>query len=213
MKVVLIGASGMIGSRILKELVSRGHKVIAVVRDPSRVAAQPGVTAARGDVNNAVELAGVMRGADAVIDAYGPGEGNAGKLIDATRSILAAVRQAEVRRVIIVGGAASLFVAPGVTLLDSGHLPEQWLAIAKAHSDVLKLLRTTNLGDGLDWTYFSPAAFIQPGERTGKFRLGKDDLVADEHGQSRISAEDYAIALVDELERPQHFRERFTVGY
>lgn len=213
MKVVLIGASGMIGSRLLKELVSRGHKVIAVVRDPSRVAAQPGVTAARGDVNNAVELAGVMRGADAVIDAYGPGEGNAGKLIDATRSILAAVRQAEVRRVIIVGGAASLFVAPGVTLLDSGHLPEQWLAIAKAHSDVLKLLRTTNLGDGLDWTYFSPAAFIQPGERTGKFRLGKDDLVADEHGQSRISAEDYAIALVDELERPQHFRERFTVGY
>lgn len=213
MKVVLIGASGMIGSRILKELVSRGHKVIAVVRDPSRVAAQPGVTAARGDVNNAVELAGVMRGADAVIDAYGPGEGNAGKLIDATRSILAAARQAEVRRVIIVGGAASLFVAPGVTLLDSGHLPEQWLAIAKAHSDVLKLLRTTNLGDGLDWTYFSPAAFIQPGERTGKFRLGKDDLVADEHGQSRISAEDYAIALVDELERPQHFRERFTVGY
>jgi putative NADH-flavin reductase len=213
MKVVLIGASGMIGSRILKELVSRGHNVVAVVRDSSRVSAEPGVTVALGDVNNAVELSDVMRGADAVVDAYGPGEGNAGKVIDATRSILAAVRQAGVRRVIIVGGAASLFVAPGVTLLDSGHLPEQWLAIAKAHSDLLKLIRTTDLAADLDWTYLSPAAFIQPGERTGKFRLGKDDLLVDEQGQSRISAEDYAIALVDELERPQYVRERFTVGY
>jgi hypothetical protein len=106
-----------------------------------------------------------------------------------------------------------LFVAPGVTLLDSGRLPEQWLAIAKAHSDLLKLIRTTDLAADLDWTYLSPAAFIQPGERTGEFRLGKDDLVVDEQGQSRISAEDYAIAMVDELDRPQQVRERFTVGY
>ncbi|MGC2300472.1 MAG: NAD(P)-dependent oxidoreductase [Acidobacteriaceae bacterium] len=213
MKVVLIGASGMIGGRVLKELISRGHKVVAVVRDSSRVSAEPGVTVAVGDVNNAAELSGVMREADAVVDAYGPGEGNAGKVIDATRSILAALRQAGVRRVIIVGGAASLFEASGVTLLDSGDLPEQWLPIAKAHSDLLKLIRTTDLAADLEWTYLSPAAFIQPGERTGKFRLGKDDLVVDQEGQSRISAEDYAIALVNELERPQHVRERFTVGY
>lgn len=213
MNVVLIGASGMIGSRILKEMVSRGHKVTAVVRDPSKVAAEAGVSVVKGDVNGASALAGVLRGADAVIGAYSPPKGSEQQLLEATSALLTTARQAVIRRVIIVGGAASLFVVPGVTLLDSGHLPKEFLAIAKAHRDLLQSLQTTDLAAGLDWTYFSPAAFIQPGERTGKFRLGKDDLLVDGLGQSRISAEDYAIALVDELERPQHVRQRFTVGY
>jgi len=213
MKVALIGASGMIGSRVLKELVSRGHQVIAVVRDPSKVDAAPGVTAVKADVSDVAALAEALRGADALVSAYGPGPGNEQLVIPATKAILEAARRAELQRVILVGGAASLFVAPGVTLLDSGHLPKEWVGIATAHSGLLELLRTTDLGAGLDWTYFSPASFIQPGERTGKFRLGKDEMVADAQGQSRISAEDYAVALVDELEHPQHVRQRFTIGY
>jgi putative NADH-flavin reductase len=213
MNVVLIGASGMIGSRVLKELVSRGHKVIAVVRDPSKVAAGPGVTVVKGDVNDVAALTGILNGVDAVVLSYSPPPGNEQQVIPATQSLFTSMKRAGVKRVIVVGGAASLFVAPGVTLLNSGHLPEQWKAIATAHRDLLDHLRSTNTGAGLDWAYFSPAGFIQPGERTGKFRLGKDDLVVDRKGESRISAEDYAIALVDELERPQHVRERFTIGY
>lgn len=213
MKVALIGASGMIGSRVLKELISRGHKVTAVVRDSSRVPEERGVTAVTADVNDVSALERALRGADAVVSAYAPPQGHEEQVSESTRAVIQAVRQAGVRRVMIVGGAASLFVAPGVTLLDSGHVPKEWLAIARAHRDLLELLRTTEVVAGLDWTYLSPAAFIQPGERTGKFRLGKDDLVKDAEGQSRISAEDYAIALVDELERPQHTGQRFTVGY
>jgi len=203
----------MIGSRVLKELVSRGHRVMAVVRDPSKVEAGPGVTIVRADVNDAAALGEILSDADAVVLSYSPPPGNEEQVISAAQSLFAAVKKLAVRRVIVVGGAASLFVAPGVTLLNSGHLPEQWKAIAKAHSDLLDLLRTTNLAAGLDWTYFSPASFIQPGEKTGKFRLGTDELVVDGKGESRISAEDYAIALVDELERSQHVRQRFTIGY
>lgn len=213
MNIVLFGASGMIGSRILRELVSRGHGVKAVVRDPSRVAAEPGVTVAGGDMSDAAQVASLAAGADAVVSAYSPGQGTETRLLPAIEALVAGVKQAGVQRVLIVGGAASLFVAPGVTLLASGHLPAQWLAIAQAHADVLGWLRTSDAAKGLEWTCFSPAAFIEPGERTGKFRLGGDDLMMDAQGQSRISAEDYAIALVDELERPQHARQRFTVGY
>jgi len=213
MNVVLIGASGMIGVRVLRELTGRGHKVTAVVRDPSRVAAGAGVSVVKGDVNDVAALTGVLRGADAVISAYNPPPGSEQQVVETTRGLLTAARQAGVRRVIIVGGAASLFVAPGVTLLESGHIPNEWQAIARAHRDLLHELKTTDIAAGLDWTCLSPAAFIQPGERTGKFRTGKDDLIVDGEGQSRISAEDYAIALVDELERSQHLGERFTVGY
>ena len=213
MNIIVIGASGMVGSRVVRELVSRGHTVTAVARDPSKIPAEPHVCAVKGDVNDAAALAETLRGSDAVVNAYGPGRRQEQLVIPAALAVLAAAKQAGVKRVIIVGGAASLLIAPGKTLLDSGRLPKEWLAIAKAHSDLLQLLLTTNLGAGLDWTYFSPAGLIQPGQRTGKFRVGKDELIVDEQGQSCISAEDYAVALVDELEQPHHVRERFTVGY
>lgn len=213
MKIAVVGASGMVGSRVVKELVARGHQVTAIARNPSKIPALPGVTAVRGDVHDPADLAGKLQGADAVVSAISPPAGKEAEVSTETSALLQAARQAGIRRVLIVGGAASLFVAPGVTLLDSGHLPEQWLAIATAHRDLLDRLRTTDMAKDLDWTYFSPAGLIQPGNRTGKFRLGKDDLVVDAQGQSRISAEDFAVALVDELEHPQHIRQRFTIGY
>jgi uncharacterized protein len=213
MKVVLIGASGMIGSRVLQELASRGHQVVAVARNPEKIAPLPGVTPVEADLHQTGQLENLLRGVDAVVSAISPPQGQEEQVLSSTRSVLDAARHAGARRVLIVGGAASLFVAPGITLLASGHLPQQWLPIGTAHANLLHALQTTGLAADLDWTYFSPAAFIQPGERTGKFRLGKDALVADGQGQSRISAEDYAVALVDELEKPQHLRQRFTIGY
>jgi uncharacterized protein len=209
MNVVLYGATGMIGSRILKELISRGHNVTAVVRDPSRIPAHPGVSAIKGDIFDADDIAAKTIGADAVISAYGPGAGDANDLVKATRSLIAGLHKADTRRLIFVGGAGSLLVTPGVDLIDSGLLPEQYREIAIAHRDSLKMLS----GADLLWTYFSPAGFIQPGQRTGKFRLGTTSLIADEKGNSSISAEDYAVALVDELETPKHIHEQFTIGY
>jgi len=208
MNVVLFGATGMIGSRVLMELVSRGHKVTAVARDLSRVPVEPGVKAVLGDVLDSAAVAEIVKGSDAVISAYSPGQ-NPAAIVDATRSLIAGLKQAGVRRFIEVGGAGSLFVAPNMLLVDAPAFPAEYKEIAVAHADALEVLRSSDL----DWTYFSPAAFIQPGERTGKFRLGEDTLVVDEKGSSRISAEDYAIALVDELENPKYIRRRFTIGY
>ena len=208
MNVVLYGASGMIGSRILNELVSRGHRVIALIRDPSKVPANPNVAAVQGDILDPEDVATKVRGADAVVSSYSPGA-NVDDLLTATRALIAGLHKADARRLLMVGGAGSLLVAPGVDLIDSGRLPEQWKGIAIAHRDALQQLRESDLA----WTYFSPAAFIEPGQRTGKFRLGGDTLLADAQGNSRISAEDYAIALVDELESPKHLRERFTIAY
>ncbi len=209
MNVVLYSATGMIGKRVLNELISRSHHVTAVVRDPSKVPANPAVKAVKGDILNPEDVAAKVKGADAVISAYGPGQGPVEELLEATRSLIAGLKQAGVSRLIFVGGAGSLLVAPGVDIIASGHLPEEYKAIAIAHRDALNILRESDL----DWTYFSPAIFIQPGERTGKFRLGGDSLVADDQGKSSISAEDYAIALVDELENPKYIRQRFTAAY
>ena len=209
MNVVLYSPTGMIGSRVLTELVSRGHNVTAIARDPSKVPAHPGVNVVKGDIFDTADVAAKVVGADAVISAYGPGQGDVNDLIKATRSLIAGLDKSDVKRLIFVGGAGSLLVAPGVNVIDSGHLPEEYKAIAIAHRDALKLLRDSDL----DWTYFSPAGFIQPGERTGKFRLGTTSLITDDKGNSSISAEDYAIALVDELEHPKHIRQQMTAAY
>jgi hypothetical protein len=199
----------MIGSRILDELVRRGHTVTAVSRHPEKVEALDGVKAVQGDVTDAASVAAIARGADAVVSAYAPPRPDPGKILDATRALMAGLKEAGVRRLIAVGGAGSLEVAPGVQLVDTPEFPSGWMAIALAHRDVLPILKQSDL----DWTYFSPAALIGPGVRTGKFRLGNTRLVANDRGESRISAEDYAVALVDELENPQNIRKQFTAAY
>jgi putative NADH-flavin reductase len=209
MKVVLFGASGMIGSRVLNELVRRGHAVTAVVRHPENIQPINGVQIVPGDVTSHASVAAAAKGAEAAISAYSPPRTHPELLVDATRSILSGLAEAGVKRVIIVGGAGSLEVAPGVQLVDTPSFPPAWLSISLAHRDVLPVLKESDL----DWTYFSPAALIEPGARTGKFRVGGTRLLADDHGESKISAEDYATALVDELENPHHVRQQFTAAY
>jgi putative NADH-flavin reductase len=207
MRIVLYGASGNAGKRIYQELVTRGHDVLAVVRNPKDLA--PGIKSQQDDLRSADRIAGIIRGADAVISAYAPPAEDAGQLIEVTRRQIEAVRKAGALRLIVVGGAGSLEVAPGVTMLASGQLPEQWVPIAKSHARALQLLESSDI----NWTYFSPAAFFGPGERTGTYRLGGSSLIAKADGESRISMEDYAVALANELENPAHERSRFTIGY
>jgi uncharacterized protein len=208
MKVAVIGATGKAGQRITAELLQRGHSVLAVVRTPEKVPTTKGIEVAKSDLSDVAQLVDVLNGADAVVSAYGPPADDTDQIIGTTKRIAEAVKRNK-QRLLVVGGAASLFVAPGVTVLASGYLPEPYVPIARSHEQVLKDLKAS----GADWTNFSPAGLFEPGERTGKFRLGKDDLIADAGGNSRISMEDYAIAAVDELERPQHRGERFTIGY
>ncbi|HEX4283555.1 MAG TPA: NAD(P)-dependent oxidoreductase [Terracidiphilus sp.] len=208
MKVVLFGASGMIGSRILQELLQRGHSVVAVVRHPEKIAAGK-ATVVKGDVMDQASVTSAAQGTDAAISAYSPPQDNPQLVVAAAHALLAGLTSAGVKRVLVVGGAGSLEVAPGVQLVDTPTFPAAWKAIALAHRDVLPVLKASDR----DWSYFSPAAFIQPGERTGKFTVGGTKLVTDAKGESRISAEDYAIAAVDEIESSKHLRQQFTVGY
>ena len=207
MKVILYGATGNVGKRILSELTQRGHKVTAVARNVSAV--PTGVDARQDDLSSVDRIASIIAGADAVVSAYGPPPDDTDQLVAVTERQIAAVRKAGNVRLIVVGGAGSLEVAPGVSLLASGHLPAAWVPIATSHDKALKLLQSSDI----NWTYFSPAAYFEPGERTGKFRLGTNELISDAKGESRISMEDYAIALMDELEKPAHERARFSIGY
>jgi putative NADH-flavin reductase len=216
MKVVLYGATGMIGSRILTELLSRGHAVTAVVRDPSKLKARNNLTIEKGDMLDADGIAKLAWGAEVLVSSYGPPSGpqgpdptKTGQLVEATKALVAGARRAGAPRIIMVGGAGSLEVSPGLQIVDAPTFPDAYKPVALAHRDAYYELRKTDL----NWTYFSPAMMIQPGERTGKFRLGKDALVSDEKGASSISAEDYAVALVDEVEQGRHTKQRFTIGY
>jgi uncharacterized protein len=209
-KVAVYGATGKAGSRILKELVSRGHRVIAIARDPAKLPqAAPGVLVKQDDLSDPKHIAAAVAGADAVVSAYAPPGDHPDEIVDVTQRQVDALSETPNARLIVVGGAGGLNVAPGVTLIDSGHLPEPYHPIAKAHLKALNVLRASPI----DWTYLAPAAYFTPGERTGKFRLGKDELIANSAQESRISMEDYAVALVDELEKPRHRRQRFSVGY
>jgi uncharacterized protein len=208
MKVAVIGATGNAGSRITAELLKRGHQVRAVVRSRDKISSKNGLEVATTDLSDAAQLAGVLKDADAVVSAYRPPVDDNDQIVGTTKRITEAVKRNK-QRLLVIGGAGGLFVAPGVTAIASGHLPEFALPIAKAHEKVRQDLEAS----GADWTYFAPAGLFEPGEKTGKFRLGKDDLIVDASGSSRISMEDYAIAAVDELEWPQHRSERFTIGY
>lgn len=202
MKIVIIGATGRAGSRIAAEALRRGHQVTGVVRnpDPSRA---PGVTLMAGDATKPESIVAAIRGQDAVVSATRFTELPAAPLISA-------LRQGGVRRLLVVGGAASLEIAPGKLLLEHPDFPEVYRAEASAGKRFLEDLRATT---DLDWTFLSPSADFAPGRRTGKFRLGGDRLLETEKGESAISMEDFAIAALDELERPRHLRRRFTVGY
>jgi len=202
MKVALIGASGQAGSRILTELIGRGHQVTAIARNPDRIVGGAGVTVVQGDVADKAGLTDLIRGHDAVVSSVRFTASDPHILIDA-------VRASGVKRYLVVGGAGSLEVAPGVKLIDTPQFPDAYKPEASKGAEFLDLLRQTQ---DLDWTFLSPSALFVAGERTGKFRLGEDQLLGNEGG-SRISFEDYAIALVDELEKPAHVRRRFTVGY
>jgi putative NADH-flavin reductase len=209
MKIVLYGATGRAGSRILQELLSRGHDVTGVSRDPGRLLSKQGLTAVKGELSAVPDIVRRIQGADAVVGAYAPPADDTEELASVTMRFIEAVRQAEGVRFLMVGGAGSLLLPDGTQLIDAPFFPEEWKAIAEAHRKSLALL----LASDVDWTYLSPAAYFDPGQRTGIFRLGRDELIADEDGQSRISMEDYAIAVADELETPRHRRRRFSIGY
>ncbi|KAA3528886.1 NAD(P)-dependent oxidoreductase [Agrobacterium tumefaciens] len=201
-KIALIGASGNAGSRILKELSDRGHQVTAIARNPEKIASLPNVVAKKGDVFDQAELSELLKGHDAVISAVHFTASDPVTLIEA-------VRASGVSRYLVVGGAGSLEIAPGQRVVDLPDFPAAYKAEATKGAEFLDRLKGEKQ---LDWTFLSPSAEFVPGERTGKFRIGKDSLLSNEAG-SRISFEDYAIALVDEIEKPQHSRQRFTVGY
>jgi putative NADH-flavin reductase len=167
------------------------------------------VKAVKDDLSNVDAIASVIAGADVVVSAYAPPQDDTDALLGVTERQIAAVKKAGVSRLIVVGGAGLLEVAPGVTLIASGYLPEAYLPIAKSHEKALAILR----GSDINWTYFSPAGFFEPGQRTGKYRLGTTNLIANEKGDSRISFEDYAVALVDEIEKPAHERGQLSIGY
>jgi putative NADH-flavin reductase len=216
MKIAIFGAGGVIGKRIASEALRRGHQVTAVARDPAKLAdADPRLQVVRGDALSAKSVAAAVRGADAAVSAVGPGhsaDADLSTVLRSTDALIAGLKQAGVRRVLVVGGAGSLEVAPGVELVDAPGFPEAWKGVALAHRDALKVWRGPDAAE-LEWTYLSPAALIEPGERTGSFRTATDQLVADEQGESRISAEDFAVALLDEIEQPKHVRGRFTAAY
>jgi len=203
MKIAVIGASGNAGSRIVAELVRRGHAVTAIVRHPEKLAGQAGVTAARGDLFDQPAMARLLAGHDAAISAVHFLASDPAKLVGA-------VRESGVERYLVVGGAGSLEVAPGVPLVTPPGFPVAYKAEAEKGGAFLDLLRQQK---GLNWTFLSPSALFTAGERTGKFRLGTDELLTAADGKSWISFEDFAVALADEIERPAHVRQRFTVGY
>lgn len=208
MKIALFGAGGMIGSRIAQEALTRGHEVTSVVRTPGKLAVKHGkLKEVTGDAFDAASVARVTAGQDVVISAISVADQEG--LLRATEAQIKGVKQSGAPRLLVVGGAGSLEVAPGLQMVDAPNFPAAYKAPALAHREVLKVYRKADL----DWTYLSPAAVIAPGERTGKFRLGKEQLVADAKGDSKISAEDYAVAMLDEVEKPQHIRQRFTLAY
>jgi putative NADH-flavin reductase len=212
MKIALIGASGFVGGSILKEAIARGHSVTAIVRDATKITAAPGVTVVAADVSDTGRLTGVLAGNDVAISAFNGGWGDPdiyAKHLKGSKDIVAAAKAAGVR-LIVVGGAGSLHAPDGSQLVDSPNFPEAYRDGARAARDALAAIQKES---GLEWSFVSPAVLMAPGERTGKFRLGTEQPVADDKGESRISVQDLAVALVDEAETPKHTGKRFTLGY
>ncbi|NEA55400.1 NAD(P)H-binding protein [Streptomyces sp. SID13666] len=212
MRITVFGAAGNVGRRVVAEALARGHQVTAVVRDPARFPELPAAADARaGNAANADDVAELSAGQDVVIGATRPAPGSEGELVTATRGLLAGLAGTGVR-LLVVGGAGSLTVpgTGGVTVVDGPGFPASWRPIALACNEQLAVCRAET---AVDWAYLSPSALLEPGVRTGRYRLGTDELLVDAKGDSAISMEDLAVALLDEAERPRHHRTRFTAGY
>jgi len=207
--VLLIGATGFVGSAVLNELVSRGHKVTAVVRNIEKLAKSDLVDAVKEDVANVDAIAKLAEGKDAIISAYNPGWTNpdiATLITENYPKILEAAKKSGVERLLIVGGAGTLFCAPGLRVVDSGAIPEEIMGGVRPLGDFY--LNTLMNEKNIDWVFFSPAGVFDPqGKKTGNYRLGKDDLIVDAEGNSHISVQDYADAMVNELEKPAQIKE------
>jgi len=217
MKVALIGATGFVGKAILKELLDRGHIVTAIARNPGKHTTEnPNLHFRAGNALNADEVARLVTGQDAVISAYNSGWTNPRiyeEFLEGSQAIQAGVKKAGVKRLIVIGGAGSLEVAPGVQLIDTPQFPAQWKPGASAARDYLNILKKEQ---DLEWTFFSPAILMNhetSGTRRGTYRTGLDNPVFDKDGKSVLSVEDLAICIVDELEHPKHIKMRFTAAY
>lgn len=212
MKVAIIGATGFVGSALLNEAIERGHQITALVSNTQKVPVADNIVAVQVDVQDQADLTTKLAGHDAIISAFsGHAQSDVlGYYIQGMTSIISAAKAAAVPRLLVVGGAGSLEVAPGVQLIDTAAFPAEWKATAEGARQMLKLLQNEQ---GLDWTVLAPSAHLEPGERTGTFRLGQDQLLKDADGNSHIYLSDYAVAMIDELENPTHLRRRFTVGY
>jgi len=216
MKIALIGATGFVGTAILNEALSRGHEVTAIARNPEKIKAQNKLTIVKSDVMDSDGLSKVLKGNDVVVSAYNAGWTNPdlyNEFLKGSKSIQEAVKKSGVKRLITLGGAGSLFVAPGVQLVDTPQFPAEWKPGALAARDYLNELKKE---DQLDWTFVSPAIEMNAGaphERKGTYRTDLENPVFDADNKSRISVEDLAVAIIDEAENPKHIRLRFTVGY
>jgi putative NADH-flavin reductase len=217
MNIALIGGTGFVGSAVLDELLRRGHSVTALARDVGKFeakwGARPGVSVVAADALNAAQVAQAAEGHDAVISAYNPGwtEPNLNAMfLQGSKAITEGVKRSGVKRLLVVGGAGSLFVAPGVQLVDTPGFPSEWKQGALAARDALTLLRAET---ALEWTFLSPAVFLEPGERKGGFRLGGEEVLMNGDKPAGITVADLAVAIVDEIETPRHVRARFTAAY
>jgi len=212
MNIAIIGATGYVGSALLQEALARGHKVTALVRHIDKLPKHDHLIAREIDVYDSAAVSSAIKGLDALISAFSPGLSDPALRehhVKGARSIIDGVKRAGVARLLVVGGAGSLEVAPGVQLVDTPQFPEQWKGTALATRDVLGLLENEST---LQWTFLSPPAQLEPGTRTGNYQLGEHALLVDAKGNSHISLADYAVAMLDELETPKHVRRRFAVA-
>ncbi|MBW9158157.1 NAD(P)-dependent oxidoreductase [Clostridium sp. FP2] len=211
MKIAIIGANGNVGKVILEEALTRNYEVTAIVHNQAKyVNEQDNLKIIQADAFDETSLVNAIKGNDLVISAFGPKFGAEDSLLSVTKNLINATKKALVPRLIAIGGAGSLYVAPGLKLGDSENFPADWKPISSAHTSALELYKNEN---ELDWTVLSPAALFESGSRTGKYKLGKDDLIVDDKGASKISFQDYAQALLDEASNPKFSRQRFTIGY
>jgi uncharacterized protein len=218
MKVALIGATGFVGTPVLSELLQRGHRVTAIVRHPEKLPVHASLTPRQTDILKRDELAKALAGHDAVISAFNPQRQSLDpdiyeKHVAGHKAILAATNKSGVKRFLAVGGAASLKTPSGQEYLDSPEFPPEYAPYKPAIRGTRELYYLLQKEPHLDWVFLSPSVRLLPGTRTGKYRVGTDHVLYDANGVSTISLEDYAVAMVDELEQPQHHRQRFTVGY